>query len=326
MTVVKNWRTDSPELATAMFCRGLILNKTGDVAAALEMLREAHKARWKILGRDDEKKSHPMLSECLLHIGITYLLQGRVNRAITKIEEAHDMRLEYFKESHFSVLEAKYNHGMALLATGVYCQALDVHNFVLRERLGVPISSYAPIVTVPVRDDVCDSLVAVGMCYLYLGITPLQSIHPYNRQIVSIHTPYWYIKSPYQYTPSTHLSTHLLFCPIIPSLGQLHAADRMVSEALRVLLILFGGKNDKKNIGTSLLTNTHPHRHTQTLTSSQPTFSTQLIKTCYLRTLKIIAPSQHNLSKHSIYVPSRASQGRRRYVLAGGDKEKHGEL
>ena len=209
MTVVKNWRTDSPELATAMFCRGLVLNSTGDVVASLSMLREAHKSRWKLLGRDEEKKSHPMLSECLLHIGINYLLQGRVNRAVAKIAEAHDMRLEYFRENHFSVLEAKYNHGMALLASGIYCHALDIHIFVLRERLGVPLSSYAPILTVPIRDDVCDSLVAVGMCYLYLG--------------------------------------------------QLHAADRMVSEALRVLLNLFGGKNNKKNIGTSM----HPNEHTQ---------------------------------------------------------------
>ena len=215
MTVVKNWRTDSIELSTAMFCRGLILNKTGDVAASLEMLREAHKSRWKILGRDEEKKSHPMLSECLLHIGINYLIQGRVNRAVAKIAEAHDMRLEYFKENHFSVLEAKYNHGMALLASGVYCHALDLHTFVLRERLGVPLSSYAPILTVPVRDDVCDSLVAVGICYLHLG--------------------------------------------------QLHAADRMVSEALRVLLILFGGgKNDKKNTGRAFLSS-HP-------LSSHPTY------------------------------------------------------
>ena len=91
------------------------------------------------------KRTHPLLSECVLQMGIGYLLRGKHYRATRKIKFSQRMLLAYFKEGHEMVLEAKHHHGMALLACGDYLGALASHLFVMRSRMNVPTNHYAPI-------------------------------------------------------------------------------------------------------------------------------------------------------------------------------------
>ena len=198
MIAVKGFKPEAKEMGDAFYARGALLLRTGDIAAGVAMLREALTARRKLLAAVPGQQRHPQLSDPLFQLGVAWLEHGSwPYRALRELAKARALRLEYFRPDHAAVVDADYHHAWALLQAGHHLRALGAHLRVLRLRLGV--DEDAPVVAdaVPVRDDVGDSLTAVGACYLRLG--------------------------------------------------QLDAAERHLTEAVRVLRELFGEKAPREH-------------------------------------------------------------------------------